>query len=204
MKKAIFLVTVFLFMVVAEPAKALPLETFQAWLFSTPDNPLIAEVNQNPFGDPVAQITLSGQNDNGLAPQWYPVLDNREGVWHADLIQIDLTIFNSQVLNPYKEVWVEAGFRGEDFRGIMAVPEGQVIDLGSMVTQTSDGWLTLTAGWRLEPNPTVGEIIQLVFRSVDSFGADVDYVQVYTVCVPEPATVAILGLGCLVLLRRKP
>jgi hypothetical protein len=60
------------------------------------------------------------------------------------------------------------------------------------------GWQKLTASYRIEPNPDK-ELIFSYFAS----GAAVDYVAVYTVCVPEPLTISLLGFGGLMLWRKR-
>ena len=92
------------------------------------------------------------------------------------------------------------GFRGDLIgSGVTPYPGGQVSDLGSNITTEPDGWKVLTIGWRIEPNPEWEEIL-LQFQ--DS-GADVDYVIVDTICIPEPATLLVVFVGgVLAVLRR--
>ena len=74
-----------------------------------------------------------------------------------------------------------------------------VIDLGQQIDVQPDGWLILTKGWRIEPNPQSEEIYLEIFDS----GADINYLIVNTICIPEPATVMLLALGVITWIRRR-
>lgn len=176
-------------------------ESYQAWDFTTNANPAIPEINENPFGTPTATITST---ETGAPPQWLAETLGRDGVWTSnDRLEVSLYIPNQEIRNPYKKIIVEISYIGE-LNGTAiytnpfadrttSVPEGS-----SMVVGT-DGWVTRIDEFRIEPNPDeewinyhwLGEEIGL------------DYVNVYTICVPEPMTIALLGFGGLMLRRRR-
>ena len=72
----------------------------------------------------------------------------------------------------------------------------------SLVVVGADGWTTRTDKWHIEPNPDE-EWINYHWLIGDGDVIALDYVNVYTICVPEPMTIALLGLGGLVLRRRR-
>lgn len=63
------------------------------------------------------------------------------------------------------------------------------------------GVLSFSAGGIVEYNPTT-DIATLYFNE-GLFSDDADVDAVYVTTLPEPATVVLLGLGCLVLVGRK-
>ena len=68
-----------------------------------------------------------------------------------------------------------------------------------------DGWVTDAFTIIIEPNPT-DELLTLSFDSQagwEPYPMYVDQVVVDTKCIPEPATLAVLGLGAALALRRK-
>jgi hypothetical protein len=115
-----------------------------------------------------------------------------------------MQIPNMKTPNRYKEIWVEMEFRGELTEPITVepYPEGVVTELSRNITNTIDGWRILNIGWKIVPNPWAENItLNLVYGPGD--GANINYVSADTICIPEPATTALLGLGAMVLTRRR-
>lgn len=172
--------------------------TYQEWHFDNDSNPAAPEVDNNPFGTATAGITVSG-DIHGTQPGWYDQFLGRRGVWAAETTSLLLLIPNRPEPDDYKEIWVQVGFRGELVDSALTLPGGTVFPLGSTVTQQGDGWMVLDIGWRIEPNPDWEEIYLEFFDS----GADIDYVIVDTICIPEPVTMGLLVLGSLGLWIRR-
>jgi hypothetical protein len=139
----------------------------------------------------------------------------RHGVWVGNMTTVILEIPNNPVTNTYKEIWVEVGCRGhfppesdtppaEGFSlnegySVLAPQGGRVEDLGFTFTTFQSGWRKLVFGLRIYPNP-ISETIS--FTLLNS-GADINYITVDTICIPEPATLALLALGGLLFRKRK-
>jgi len=192
-------------MFVAGPALAVPLgygETHQEWTFDDDDNP--AEPESDPDLNPYGRAEAIIESGTGAAPpEWLLNFAGRTGVWQAEpLVELTIEVPNQMVENPYKEIFVEIGFLGElDGFAIYTAPFGGAVSLTSRsieVVDPANGWKKLTDWYRIEPNPD-REYICYGF----SGAAAVDYVIVNTVCVPEPLTISLLGLGGLMLRRRR-
>jgi hypothetical protein len=175
-----------------------PPTTYQKWTFDDDDYiDVVPEIYANVYGTPTANISASGIVHTDPAG-WYDEYLGRYGVWHGDITGITLYIPNTP--NPYvKELWVEVGCRGNLISYDILDPQVGVTDLGYTMESVGKGWQKLTFGFQIVPNP-VFEVINFVLH--DS-GADVDYIIVDTICTPEPATIALFGLGVLSLLRRR-
>lgn len=192
-------------MFAASPALATPLgpgQTYQEWTFDDNDNPAIPEIDMNPYG--TATAAISGA-PGSAPPEWVSDLAGASGVWQAEqVIQITLEIPNQEIRNPYKEIYLEIGFLGDlEAFSVFPTPFGGTVDLVDQQIELvgpADGWKKLTATYIIEPNPD-SESICYSFSS-DAVAA-VDYVIVNTVCVPEPLTVSLLGLGGLLVLRKR-
>jgi hypothetical protein len=185
--------------IVAAGASASPVTTYQEWTFNDADNPAWPEFAANPYGTPT--VELSGEPDYTF--DWYSEYLGHTGVWHAEFLDLRLEIPNRPISDEYKEIWITVIFQGKlDTDSVTPVPGGdKVTSLGQTITNIGNSWKELVIGWRLEPNPE-SEIICMGFSGT---GSSIDSVVVETICIPEPATLAMLGLGALALLagRRK-
>jgi hypothetical protein len=185
------------------------LTTYQEWTFDDADNPAYAEVDNNPYGDPTAAITVAGVSC-GANPGWYPIFLGRSGVWASALTTVTLTIPNGPATGPntYKDIRLEMEYRTillEDTVIVANIPNLIVDKLAETITPTidqygyEDGWYQLSVHWRIYPNP----LEEIVFLSVEDSGADIDSIRVYTECVPEPASLFLLIAGAAVAICKK-
>ena len=178
--------------------------TWQEWTFDDADNPAAPESSFNLYGNPFAAFQgtdggLHGSVDFGWMSSW----SGRSGVWSGNLLEVEVFIPNDPAGNPYKIIWFEMEYQA------VAVLQSPTVVLGAnyQVEQfhydagaVTDGWRTMVVGWKIWPNPT-DETIKF---SLWGTGGFVNSISIDTLCViPEPATLTILGLGGVVLLRRK-
>lgn len=180
--------------------RADPGATYAEWGFDTGNNPATPENYDGPPGAaaPEATITVTGESHGTIG--WFETgFLGRDGVWHADLTEISLVIPNYPLPNEFKEIWVEVGFRGTLVDWDIVDPTSGVTFLGQNSEYLMDGWQVLNIGWQIVPNPD-SETIYMAFQNS---GADIDYVTVDTICIPEPLSIFLLGLGALALRRRR-
>jgi hypothetical protein len=159
------------------------------------------ETDQNPYGDPSVSIIAYGTDASPAG--WYDNL-NGQDVMHAGpykMLIVSLTIPNMPNPNLRKIVQVEAAYQGASMI-VPAItdPQGSVLD-STVYGKDSLNWDEVTYTWNINPQPEY-EVIMLTFLA-GANGVNLNYVEVATVCVPEPVTFALLGLGGLFLRRRK-
>ncbi len=171
--------------------------TWQEWTFDQGADPAIADLFYNPYGTPEASFTGT---DGSVVFGWNDMILGRQGVWTGDPVFVELLIPNSPEANPVKTIWFEMDYRavsmlnptvlvGEGFEveqiyydsGLRRDEYGQVID----------DWRTMVVGWTVYPNPSQ-EIISFALAGTGGF---VDRVSVDTVCVPEPTSLILGGMG---------
>lgn len=124
-----------------------------------------------------------------------------KGAIIADRIFVSLEIPNIEQTNPYKEIWVDLGDLIATNVTVSAWGESGSTKFGYDIVQ---GQGEADFGVIIRPNPYVEKINFLVTSAT---GAQVvlDYIHVDTICIPEPSTLAMLGLGvsAITLLRKR-
>ena len=183
-----------------------PGSTFQNWTFSAePANyyDIAPEVVDNPYGDPAI---IDSYGDNGL---WYDSYEGRDGVWHAYWdFYIDLP--NNPVANESKDIQIQFTYYYDDPNGWengrpvlddVIVMEG-TYDFGVIEEyELGNNWYYSSWYVHIEPNPVFES---LYFLADDDYSELIfDQIVVDTICVPEPASMALLAALGLLSLRRR-
>ncbi len=170
--------------------------TFQGWSFSNPGNPAAPEQADNQFG--ASDVDISG----GI---WLQSYNGSEGVWRITQNgDFDIHIPNTSSNEPEsrKEVWLQiiyADPAGSGFN-IPIITNPLYYELTKISSQNiSNNYLLDTYLIKFAPNPTEENIKIL---SIDST-MYVDEIVIDTICIPEPATIFILGLGSLIFIRKR-
>jgi hypothetical protein len=119
-------------------------------------------------------------------------------------IYVNLELPNYDVLNPYKEIWVDLG-------NAVVAPGSIALSAAGHDMNTTDYRCEVLSGpgpsgvaefgVKIWPNPEIEKIGFLIPGTTAP--AVLDYIHVDTICIPEPATICILGFGALSLIRRK-
>jgi hypothetical protein len=129
--------------------------------------------------------------------------DGQSGFISARYIAVNLELPNFSTKNPYKEIWVKLGTNTtinlEDIT-ISAGPTDTAYEI-----QLVSGQNGADFGVKIWPNPGIEKIQFVLFPptpTVAVFPVTLDYIQVDTICVPEPMTIGLLSIGGLFLRRR--
>jgi hypothetical protein len=189
---------------------ALATTTTQIWYFDTAEVMPAPESASfvNPYGNPQLKV------DPGSGNGWQSAAGGRTGVWSLSG-EIDVVIPNSPVLNPYKKItinliWAPGGvdpfMPDQPLVGVVGldVPDDArpvdepVMEIVSIVNDPFAGtpWVLSIYEIIIRPNPPKEWIAIKGDILVDELG-------IRTECVPEPATIGLLGLGGLALLRSR-
>jgi hypothetical protein len=141
-----------------------------------------------------------------ITPMYSGSWDEVSTITGSSFIQVALEIPNYDNPDGYKEIWVDIG------DGIVSGITVSAHD-GSSTTFTYEileGQGDADFGIRITPNPFVEKIDFFVMpgggppnKSEDPTGVVLDYIHVDTICIPEPVTIMLLGLGAFSLRRKK-
>ena len=174
--------------------------TYQEWHFTTDANPAAPDVDENPIGDfPELTAQIRGS-------AFCPDLQWEDGIWKDSALTITIDIPNSQAQNPYKSVLVQMLIKGDIVLSWIRDGQGNDFERLSRIMEPvgtyCDNWFLVTDEWKIEPNPSF-ERLCYGLNGRDGTCAMIDWVKVYTVCVPEPASLGFILAGGYWLIRRK-
>ncbi|KPK50836.1 MAG: hypothetical protein AMK72_01215 [Planctomycetes bacterium SM23_25] len=139
--------------------------------------------------------TVTGTDRQGIL-----VLEGEAGstftlVWHID---------NWDRPFEEKHFFVEAEYyaTGNLGQDNLISSSGQIEVLAPHYETLPDGWVRWSSWATLVPNPVWEEMVNEVIFEVPGMLL-LDHMHIATECVPEPATLGLLGLGGLMLIRRR-
>lgn len=192
----------------AAPAMAIvvPVDgtTNQCWDFNEQNQyGILPSVDENPYaGNPVANINdMSGQ---GVF--WDTPATNLNGYWYGSEFKIIIDIPNTSITTPdsYKNLTINMRYQGDiSFMWMAdAVSGTQFTTNGDAIYEQDGEWKTYSQDWYISPNPRE-EIIVIGLKAPVGAIAAIDQICIYTECIPEPATMALLALGMGFVFRRR-
>ena len=170
--------------------------TYQQWDFSTDDTTPPPDVVSNPYVNG-PQLRVDTPFD------WYQAVDSATGVWPLSG-EIDVYIPNRQLPLDQKDIWIQLIWKQANRDPDPFLPDEPIVGVtpfDSMTMERDDlrgreDWTHSQFKIVIYPNPGAewitikGDIL-------------VDQLIIETYCIPEPATIALLGIGGLVTLTRR-
>lgn len=184
-----------------------PGSTYQIWDFSTSDTSPLADEYNNSYGTPEVDGTISGN--------WYDQRYGHQGVWYSESINLsvpaDTTTLNNtkyqvqMIWNGLSSSPVELSLYLWDGLNSATTVKADIIEDNSILDPTGSAYWNYTT-FELTTSPFDSTPLLYYEAEITSMSkvtsAYVDEIIVDAVIIPEPASLALLGLGGL-LIRRK-
>ncbi len=174
-----------------------PHSSFQLWEFFTDDTSPAPDALDNPFGDPVLDVVPMGD--------WIPEVDGHIGVWPLSG-EIDVFIPNYTEVCFWKEIVIQLVWKpaylndyswdNRPLVGVTPSVDPYKVFTVSRTEELDDGWMYSLYEIEVIPNP----LWEWIAIKGDIL---VDQLVIDTLCVPEPSSLALLGLCAIALLRRR-
>ena len=180
-----------------------PTSTYQAWTFD--DNSTFIAAPDNGFGVPTAEVRIISptvpayQGGLGLG-KWLNYDQGHQGVWRLfgpDGIILDIP--NDPTDRPIKEIFVTVTYSADGALESETEPGIAEMPLTVEHEDLGNSYVRDTFMFVLSPNPASEQIV-IFPRDCRLY---VDEIEVWTNCIPEPATMGLLGLGALVIFRKR-
>jgi hypothetical protein len=179
----------------------LPNQTSQAWDFDKSPGPG-ATLDGNPYGDPLIQV-IHGTYWDGNTPTT-PLIPGHDGqlipTWHIDQDDggVYIIIPNNPDPNLEKRIFWQITSDKAPAHPVGTPPGSNAPDPYGPAGWTVDAWYTYNGLYIIPENPP-SETIFFAFPE----STNIEEIVIDTVCVPEPASLSMLALGGLALLRRR-
>ena len=172
--------------------------THQCWSFQDVSNPAYPDSGcgefYNPYESPYNRVQAMITSDPAATWRHIPEYDGRKGVLFADSLEVRFHVLNTENIaeDSYKDVVFQAIFQG-NLEGLTVTAAANSIQPRSEtnIYDLGDGWKKLEKVWRIRPNPSE----EWICFGLEGTGGALDSVCIDTICVPEPATILLLGLG---------
>jgi hypothetical protein len=169
--------------------------THQVWEFN--DDPIVPMISENPFG--LAQIEVVGGSypDPVIGPDGVTLLNT----WHIDQDggSLVISVPNDPRPNDRKVIFIQlTSDKGPLLGYPTSNPPGTVSYPKPAINHDGTGWYTYTAQIDIPFNPPF-ETITYCFPE----STNISELVVDSICVPEPASLSLLAVGGLALLRRR-
>jgi hypothetical protein len=174
--------------------------TYQVWEFNTDANPSLADIAMNRFGTPTATVENTGLRT--FWKEWDPYENDHQGVWrlYSDG-DIRLDIPNNPYPDQLKEIWLQITFSAggaHDPELVVVPPMTGNVELVEQ-TQLDEYYYHGVYKITIEPNPPFEQIF-IMPRDCTVY---IDEIVVDTICIPEPASMALLATGVAGLIIRR-
>jgi hypothetical protein len=171
-----------------------PRTTYQRWEFGTSSTTPAPDDYTNTLGVPT--LTVTGEFPYTAHQASY---EGATGVWKfEDYIQIEIANFNEEY--DLKRIWIQLTYLAATGTAPLILTEPTYSERNIVEGPTPSGnYYHIAYEILIEPNPT-SETIYIQPADCTLY---LDEVVIDTICIPEPATICLLGFGALALLRKR-